>query len=56
MDQNEKIFVHYMNNVQCRKIMSEWMASEAYWRLRSDLSLGSTPTRLVRRPRLMLPH
>jgi len=36
MDQNEEIFVRYMNDVPFQKIVTAWMASEAYRRLRSD--------------------
>jgi type I restriction enzyme R subunit len=34
MDQNEEIFVRYMNDVPFRDVVSAWMASEAYRRLR----------------------
>lgn len=46
MDQNEEIFVRYMNDVPFQKIVTAWMASEAYQRLRSasvDTSLPATP-------------
>ncbi len=36
MDQNEEIFVRYMNDAPFQKIVTAWMASEAYRRLRSD--------------------
>jgi len=36
MDQNEEIFVRYMNDVPFQKIVTTWMASEAYRRLRSE--------------------
>jgi len=36
MDQNEEIFVRYMNDLPFQKIVTAWMASEAYRRLRSD--------------------
>lgn len=36
MDQNEEIFVRYMNDVPFQKIVTSWMASEAYRRLRSS--------------------
>jgi len=36
MDQNEEIFVRYMNDAPFRDIVSTWMASEAYRRLRTD--------------------
>ena len=34
MDQNEEIFVRYMNDVPFRDVVSAWIASEAYRRLR----------------------
>ena len=36
MDQNEEIFVRFMNDSSFQKIVTTWMASEAYRRLRSD--------------------
>lgn len=36
MDQNEEIFVRYMNDAPFREIVGRWMASQAYKRLRSD--------------------
>ena len=56
MDQNEGIFVRYMNDARFRKTVSEWMASEAYRRLRSEASLGAAPTSGVRRPSLISPN
>jgi type I restriction enzyme, R subunit len=38
MDQNEEIFVRYMNDASFRNMISRWMASEAYRRLRTDAS------------------
>jgi type I restriction enzyme R subunit len=35
MDQNEEIFVRYMNDAQFRDIVTGWMASQAFKRLRS---------------------
>jgi len=35
MDQNEEIFVRYMNDAPFQKMVTAWMASEAYRRLRS---------------------
>jgi type I restriction enzyme R subunit len=35
MDQNEEIFVRYMNDLPFRDVVSAWMASEAYRRLRT---------------------
>jgi type I restriction enzyme, R subunit len=37
MDQNEEIFVRFMNDVPFQKMVTAWMASEAYRRLRSDV-------------------
>ena len=36
MDQNEEIFVRFMNDTPFQKLVTGWMASEAYRRLRSD--------------------
>ncbi len=36
MDRNEDVFVRYMNDPQFRKIVSDWMAAEAYRRLRPE--------------------
>ena len=36
MDQNEEIFVRFMNDAPFQKIVTRWMASEAYRRLRND--------------------
>lgn len=36
MDQNEEIFVRYMNDGPFQKIVTSWMASEAYRRLRES--------------------
>jgi type I restriction enzyme, R subunit len=41
MDQNEEIFVRYMNDVPFQKIVTAWMASETYRRLRSDTAVAS---------------
>jgi type I restriction enzyme, R subunit len=35
MDQNEEIFVRYMNDAVFREIVSGWMASQAYRKLRA---------------------
>ena len=58
MDQNEEIFVRYMNDVPFQKIVTAWMASEAYRRLQSDtVDAGqeSTPRALPRRLRIIEP-
>jgi len=41
MDQNEEIFVRFMNDEPFQKIVTTWMASEAYRRLRSDAGEGA---------------
>ncbi len=35
MDQNEEIFVRFMNDLPFQKVVTQWMADEAYRRLRS---------------------
>jgi len=51
MDQNEEIFVRFMNDEPFQKIVTAWMASEAYRKLRSELieappnaAAGNLPT------------
>jgi type I restriction enzyme R subunit len=44
MDQNEEIFVRYMNDLPFRDIASAWMASEAYRRLRTAQANASSAT------------
>ena len=41
MDQNEDIFVRFMNDESFQNVVTSWMSSEAYWRLRSDTSAGT---------------
>lgn len=41
MDQNEEIFVRYMNDGPFKKVVTNWTASEAYRRLRSTASEGT---------------
>ena len=41
MDQNEEIFVRFMNDASFQKLVTAWMASEAYRRLRSDDARGA---------------
>ena len=36
MDQNEEIFVRFMNDAPFQRVVTSWMSSEAYRRLRSD--------------------
>jgi type I restriction enzyme R subunit len=45
MDQNEEIFVRYMNDAPFQKIVTAWMAAEAYRRLRSNAA-DATPRAL----------
>ena len=42
MDQNEEIFVRFMNDTSFQKIVTTWMASEAHRRLRSDDARGGS--------------
>ena len=42
MDQNEEIFVRFMNDLPFQKVVTAWMASEAYQRLRSSAAREST--------------
>jgi type I restriction enzyme R subunit len=43
MDQNEEIFVRFMNDPAFQKVVTNWMASEAYQKLRDTIS--SSPFR-----------
>ena len=36
MDQNEEIFVRYMNDQPFQQVVNEWLASQAYRRLRDE--------------------
>ncbi len=59
MDQNEEIFVRFMNDPPFQKVVTAWMASEAYRRLRASTVEASTaavdasgqPTLRIVRPR-----
>lgn len=42
MDQNEEIFVRFMNDTPFQKIVTAWMASEAYRRLRIEPAAEDT--------------
>jgi len=42
MDQNEEIFVRFMNDLPFQKVVTAWMASEAYKRLRDGATGEST--------------
>ncbi len=48
MDQNEEIFVRFMNDAAFQEIVTEWMAAEAYRRLRrgepAEVDDGRDPT------------
>lgn len=44
MDQNEEIFVRYMNDAPFRDVVSAWMASEAYRRLRASTTHAGPAT------------
>jgi len=48
MDQNEDIFVRFMNDVPFQKVVTSWMAEEAYRRLRANdgSPRGATPPKL----------
>ena len=49
MDQNEEIFVRYMNDRVFRDVVTAWMASEAYRRLRASATESSeTANRIAR--------
>jgi type I restriction enzyme, R subunit len=37
MDQNEEIFVRFMNDAPFQKIVGSWLLSEAYRKLRQEL-------------------
>jgi type I restriction enzyme R subunit len=54
MDQNEEIFVRFMNDVPFQNVVTTWMASEAYRRLRTQLREASPPT--TPRPSVGLPQ
>lgn len=45
IDQNEEIFVRFMNDQSFQTVVTEWMAAEAYRRLRSDDESPGSPYR-----------
>ena len=47
MDQNEDIFVRFMNDESFQNVVTSWMSSEAYRRLRSDTGAESDETRTL---------
>jgi type I restriction enzyme R subunit len=59
MDQNEEIFVRFMNDAPFQKVVTAWMASEAYRRLRGSageasaaaIDVAGQPTLRIVRPR-----
>ena len=60
MDQNEEIFVRFMNDASFQKLVTAWMASEAYRRLRGDDARGEAehagPGALPPRLRIVQPR
>jgi type I restriction enzyme R subunit len=49
MDENEDIFVRFMNDVSFQKVVTTWMAEEAYRRLRAqDGAAGTAPRSKLR--------
>ncbi len=59
MDQNEEIFVRYMNDMPFQKVVTAWMASEAYKRLRSEsgeVQRGAALHALPARLRIVVPR
>ena len=42
MDQNEGIFIRYMNDATFRKVVSQWMGEETYRRLRQAAEAGDS--------------
>ena len=47
MDQNEEIFVRYMNDQPFQQVVSEWLASQAYQRLRDEDEQSPPTLRIV---------
>ena len=43
IDQNEDIYVRYMNDHQFREVVSEWLSSQAYRRLRDAVQVPAEP-------------
>lgn len=44
MDQNEEIFVKFMNDQDFQKVVTNWLSTEAYRRLRADVVPAPTET------------
>ena len=51
MDQNEEIYVRYMNDESFRNVVGKWLGAEAYRRLRQAVGAGSEADRLAEAPR-----
>jgi type I restriction enzyme R subunit len=47
MDQNEEIFVRFMNDASFQKVVTSWMAEEAYRRLRRESEKSGAETDLA---------
>ncbi|MFO0580213.1 MAG: type I restriction endonuclease [Polyangia bacterium] len=43
MDQNEEIFIRFMNDAAFQKVVTAWMAEEAYRRLRASAEASAAP-------------
>ena len=54
MDQNEDIFVRFMNDEAFQNVVTRWMSSEAYRRLRSGDGAGDGPEAAALPPTLRL--
>ena len=51
MDQNEDIFIRFMNDPAFQNVVTDWMASEAYRKLRADpVEAGGTDRRAATHP------
>ena len=50
MDQNEDIFVRFMNDSNFQRVVTTWMAAEAYRRLRAGDSSGADPGAIAALP------
>jgi type I restriction enzyme, R subunit len=55
MDQNEEIFVRFMNDPVFQKVVTSWMAEEAYRRLRTSAADSGEPLESVLRKVTPLP-
>jgi type I restriction enzyme R subunit len=55
MDQNEEIFIRFMNDQPFQKVVTTWMASEAYRRLQSALRVASPESRVSTLPARLRP-